>query len=209
MEYDCSQKLGSFSDIFRSEARTALLLLFFLNPDDEYYIRGLEKTLGISAGNVRREILKLEKDNIIVLRQLGNIKLYCVNKKNPLYSELKKIVLYSVGVPKLLSPMFADENFKVAFIYGSYAKDEMDFASDIDLFVITIKDLNTDEYEKLNQKLSEMENRIGREINLDVHSEKEINEDNAYLDDVISGKKVFIKGGENELRLLSGEKTKD
>lgn len=203
MEYDSSQKLGAFSEIFRSEARNMLLLLFFLNPDSEYYIRGLEKTLGISAGNIRRELLKLEKDNIVVKKQLGNLILYRVNKNNPLYSELKKVVLYSIGVQKLLLPVFLENDYQVVFIYGSYVKDEMDFSSDIDLFVIANKDLTNFQYNKLNEKLGNLENKIGREINLDLHTKSEFEklkkERTAYILDVLSGKKIFVKGEEHEL----------
>lgn len=203
MEYNDNQKLGLFSGLFRSEVRKTLLLLFFLNPETEYYIRGLEKTLTVSAGNIRRELLKLEKDNIIISRQMGNLKLFKINKDNSLYTELRKIVLYSVGVQKLLEPVFTDSNFTLVFIYGSYVKDEMDFSSDIDLFVVTDKELDTGRYEKLNNKIGALEHKIGREINLDFHSKSEYeklkNEKNSYVVDVLKGKKIFIKGGESEL----------
>lgn len=180
-----------------------LLLLFFLNSNEEYYIRGLEKKLGISAGNIRRELIKLEKDNIITKRQLGNLKLYKANVNNPLYPQLKKIVLSSIGVQKLLFPFFSEEVYLSVFIYGSYAKDEIDFSSDIDLFVVIERDLNVSQYKKLNEKIGEMEEKIGREISMDLRTMPEYKKltkgKNSYITDVLKGKKIFIKGGENEL----------
>lgn len=213
MKYDSShKKLGSFSDIFRSEARNMLLLLFFLNPEKEYYVRGLEKKLGISVGNIRREILKLEKDNVVISRQMGNLKLYRVNRDNPLYPELRKIVLCSIGVQKLLSPFFSDNIYSAVFIYGSYARDEIDFLSDIDLFVAVDKELKISEYNKLNKRIGGLEEKIGREINLDLRTKSEFaklkKEKNSYINDVLGSKKIFIKGGEDELRLLIGSQTK-
>lgn len=212
MEYNRSEEFGSFSNLFRSETRKKLLLLFFLNAEREYYLRELERLLGVSAGNIRREILKLEKDNIINFRRIGNIVLYQINTKNKLYNELKKVVLYSVGVQELLAPVFNIPAFKTVFIYGSYAKGELDFSSDIDVFALTDNDLTEKDYLKINKEVEKIQEKISREISLDIYSRMDIvkkkSGEDPYLLDVLKGKKIFIKeGGESELRLLFGSET--
>lgn len=212
MECNRSEEFGSFSNLFRSETRKKLLLLFFLNAEREYYLRELERLLGVSAGNIRREILKLEKDNIINSRRIGNIVLYQINTKNKLYNELKKVVLYSVGVQELLAPVFNDSVFKTVFIYGSYAKGELDFSSDIDVFALTDNDLTQKDYLKINKEVEKIQKKISREISLDIYSRMDIvrkkSGEDPYLLDVLKGKKIFIKeGGESELRLLFGSET--
>lgn len=212
MEYNRSEEFGSFSNLFRSETRKKLLLLFFLNAEREYYLRELERLLGVSAGNIRREILKLEKDNIINFRRIGNIVLYQINTKNKLYNELKKVVLYSVGVQELLAPVFNIPAFKTVFIYGSYAKGELDFSSDIDVFALTDNDLTEKDYLKINKEVEKIQEKISREISLDIYSRMDIvkkkSGEDPYLLDVLKGKKIFIKeGGESELQLLFGSET--
>lgn len=206
MDNDCNQSFGSFSSLFRSKARTKILLLIFLNPDREYYLRELERLLGIPVNNVRREILKLASDNIIVSRKIGNIILYKVNQKNRLFNELKKIVLYSVGVQALLIPLLKSNLVRIAFIYGSYAKVNMSPESDIDLFMVVDNQFGDRNYDYLNKDIQRIEEMIGREINLDLRSASEMKKEKkeAYIKDVLAGKKIFIKGGEDEIRLLVG-----
>ena len=50
--------------ITKSKIRQALLALFFTNPSQKYYLRELQRMLGYSAGSIRRELLKFQKDNL-------------------------------------------------------------------------------------------------------------------------------------------------
>lgn len=50
--------------ITKSKIRQDLLTLFFTNPSQRYYLRELQRILGYSAGSMRREPLKFQKDNL-------------------------------------------------------------------------------------------------------------------------------------------------
>jgi predicted nucleotidyltransferase len=185
--------------IFRSKARSKILYILFLNPEKEFYTRELEKKLGISAGNIHRELKKIEFDNIIKSRKVGNLVFYKVNKDNSLYSEFKKLIMKTVGIDELLKPFFKKEkDITKAFIYGSYARGNFDVSSDIDIFILASK--NGSLYEKINNKILEMEKILSREINIDYMLTKEYNkrleEKDPYILDLIKNTKLFIKGGE-------------
>ena len=187
--------------IFRSKARAKILYIFFLNPEKEFYVRELEKKLNISAGNIHRELKKIGAENLIISRKMGNIILYQVNEQNPFYSEFRKLVLKTAGINKLLKPFFLKQKdiFQV-FIYGSYAKGNFDSSSDIDIFILAKR--NGPLYEIINKKISEYEDMLGCEINIDYMLSSEYNkrrkQNDPYINDLIKNPKIFIKGGDDE-----------
>ncbi len=195
---------------FKSKTRTALLVKFALSGKDEYYTRELERELKISIGNIRRELINLEKNGILKSRKIGNMKFYSLDKKSPIYHSLRDIIIKTVGIPELLKiPILKNKNIICAFIYGSYAKGNFDNLSDIDLFIVT--DKNNVIFDKINFELDKLEQRFGREINIDIMFLTEFNtkikEKNSYLNDIITGQKIFIKGGENDLKRKTLTKT--
>jgi len=199
MDYEYNDKTLGF---FRSKARSKILLNFFINPEKEFYTRELERQLKIPASNVRRELKKIEASGLIDSRDFGNLLLYKINKENPLYLQLRDLIVKNLGIREFFRPHFEkEENVAFSFIYGSYARGEFDPASDIDIFVVTRK--NSSYYEKLNGRLSLLEKTFGREINADVITLREYQQKKAdndpYVTDILRNEKIFIKGGENDI----------
>jgi predicted nucleotidyltransferase len=199
MDYKNDSKLMG---LFRSKARTLLLLNFFINPDKEFYTRELEKKLNIPVGNIRRELKKIESSGLITSHPMGNLVLYKINKENPIYVQFKDLIIKTIGIQELIKPVFAKEkNILTSFLYGSYAKGEFDPSSDIDIFVLVQKDSSF--YEKINEKLLEFENMLGREFNADfltaVEYQRRKKAKDPYILDLLKNPKVFIKGGEDGL----------
>jgi len=199
MDYKNDSKLMG---LFRSKARTLLLLNFFINPDKEFYTRELEKKLNIPVGNIRRELKKIESSGLITFHPMGNLVLYKINKENPIYVQFKDLIIKTIGIQELIKPVFAKEkNILTSFLYGSYAKGEFDPSSDIDIFVLVQKDSSF--YEKINEKLLEFENMLGREFNADfltaVEYQRRKKAKDPYILDLLKNPKVFIKGGEDGL----------
>jgi 2-polyprenyl-3-methyl-5-hydroxy-6-metoxy-1,4-benzoquinol methylase len=57
--------------ITKSKIRRDLLALFFTNPLQKYYLRELERLTGHSAGSIRRELLKFQKDGLFLTQKVG------------------------------------------------------------------------------------------------------------------------------------------
>lgn len=76
----------------QSKERQKLLKLYFSNPEKRYYLRQLEKILNIPVGNIRRELLRLEEAGIFIFEKVGNLSYYSLNKKYPIFKELKSII---------------------------------------------------------------------------------------------------------------------
>ncbi|MDP2928396.1 MAG: nucleotidyltransferase domain-containing protein [Candidatus Omnitrophota bacterium] len=105
----------------------------------------------------------------------------------------------STGIAEALKNNLKGDGVKIAFIYGSYAKEQESLLSDIDLMIIG--DLPSKEVSGL---LSKPKRELMREINYAVFSQEEfinrLRQKDNFLNSVLKSKKIFIVGGENEFK---------
>jgi predicted nucleotidyltransferase len=185
--------------VTKSKIRRDLLALFFSNADRKYYVRGLERILGYSAGNIRRELLRLQRDNLFLTQKVGNLLFYSLNQDHPLFEELKSIVSKTIGIEASLRALLSSlENIKAAFIFGSVASKNEKEASDIDVLIIGKPDMSI-----LNEKLRDLEQKIKREINISVYAWSEYQAKkkakSGFILDVLKNPKVMLVGCEDDL----------
>ena len=185
--------------ITKSKVRQALLTLFFTNPSQRYYLRELQRILGYSAGSIRRELLRFQKDDLFNTNRVANLLYYSINTRHPLYKELKSIVSKTVGVEGSLKKALSSfKKIKIAFIHGSFATRREKAASDIDLMIIG--EPNTS---RLNEKISGLEKRLKREINQTIYSLKEYKAKKkakgGFILDLLKKQKIMLIGKENDL----------
>ena len=151
----------------KSKARRALFAIFFTNPEQEYFPRQLERLTGIFVGNLQKELIKMETSGLLESRRLGNLKLYKLNIKHPLYPELKTVVAKTVGLEEMLRGKLAKlKDIEAACIYGSFARVEARAASDVDLLIIG----NVEE-KPLICAIKGLEGALQREINYTLYSQ--------------------------------------
>jgi predicted nucleotidyltransferase len=192
----------------KSKTRRKILQLFFSDPNKKYYLRELERILNLPVGNIRRELLGLEKAGIFKREKIGNQIYYSVNRQSPIFEEFKKIVSKTIGVEASLQKALKKiKNIKVAFIFGSYAKGKEDSLSDIDLMIV-----GTPDEDLLVSKIVKLEKQLNREINYHIFSEKDwkkkIKEKDPFLENVLFQPKIFLIGKDAELSKLLYEKSK-
>jgi len=188
--------------ISKSKIRRGLLALFFTNTSKKYYLRELERMLGYSAGNIRRELLKFQQDHLFETENVGNLLYYSLNTKHPLFQELKNIVSKTIGVEGLLKKTLSSINkIQMAFIYGSFASGQETFSSDIDVMIIGDPD-DSDVYEKI----SHLEKKLEREINPSIYSVEDYktkkDEKRGFIMDLLEKPKVMLIGTEPDLQKL-------
>ena len=185
--------------IAKSKIRQNLLTLFFTNPSKKYYLRELERMLGYSAGSIRRELLRFQKDNLFNTQRVGNLLYYSLNIKHPLYKELKSIVSKTVGVEGSLRKILSSiSDIKIAFIYGSFAMKHEKATSDIDLMIIGNPDTSL-----LNEKIAELEKKLKREINPIIYSLDEYRArkeaKSGFIMELLRKPKIMLIGKKNDL----------
>lgn len=187
------------SKIFKSKTRKELFRLYFTNPDQEYYLRELERILRTPVSMIRKELTQLEEDGLFLSKKKANLTYYLLDQSYPLFDELKSIVFKTIGIQGLLREILGKmRGIEVAFIYGSFAKHEETGRSDIDLLLIG----NVDE-DRLLRKVNKLEKVLKREINYSIFQRDEFNhktkEKDPFITDLIKNPKIFLIGGENDL----------
>jgi len=185
--------------VFKSKTRKALFRLYFTNPESEYYLRELERLLDIPVSMIRKELTRLEEDGIFISAKKGNLTYFYLNKSYPLFTELRSIVFKTVGIKGLLKEVLEKiEDVEDAFVYGSFAKNEENATSDIDLFIIG--KINED---RLVTEIGKLEKILKREINYSLYTRDEFKKKkrtkDSFILDVLEEPKVFLVGNENDL----------
>lgn len=185
-----------------SRTRINILKLFVLNPRQDYYVREISRLTKEPFEPARRELIQLEEVGLLKSRVSGKQKYYSLNTNHPLFPEFKSIILKTVGIGDVLRFKIGRKgDIVIAFIYGSYARNNEDLDSDIDLFVIG--DISSMD---LQEALSGIEAETKREINHTIYSVGELKArykiKNNFVMGVFRGPKIFLKGDEHGFRKL-------
>lgn len=81
--------------LITSRVRRKILVVYAKYPDFKTHVRGLAKLIKEDAGNIQRELKKLEKSGFLLSEKQANTKVYYTNKHSPFFKELQSIVLKS------------------------------------------------------------------------------------------------------------------
>ena len=84
--------------LFISGTRQQLLAEFFARPRESFYIRELTKKTNGKINAVRRELLKLEKANLLRSERRGNRLFFSLNRRHPLFYPLLLLMERSYGL---------------------------------------------------------------------------------------------------------------
>jgi len=187
------------SVLFKTNLRRKLLAYFFTHPDKNFYVRELANLVDEDAGNLSRELRKLEEEGLFNSYVRGKLRIYSLNKAYPLFNELKQIVFKTDGIEgSLRNLVHKCRGISLAFIYGSYAKNKENEASDIDLVLVGKFPQN-----EFTRQIRKLESKLGREINVTFYNKEEFDKERKkeggflrlVLKDKISPLKGEINGG--------------
>jgi len=193
--------------LFTSRARVAVLQLLILNSPSRYYLRQIASLTGLPVRAVQREVVRLEAAGLLTETEEGNRKYYSADRQAPIFAELRGLLLKTVGLGGLLEIYIEErrDSISVAFLFGSIARGTDNAASDIDLLVIG--DVTGREMAGL---LSSPTRTLGREVNVVTMTEaefkKKVVEGNPFVTEVLQEPKIFLIGGEDEIRELAGRR---
>lgn len=88
--------------LITSRTRIKLLLKFFLNINNQGYLRSLEHEFNESTNGIRQELNRFEHAGLLLVESEGNKKLYRANTLHPLFKDINSIIRKFVGVEELL-----------------------------------------------------------------------------------------------------------
>ena len=176
---------------FRSKISQKVLSYFLLNSEEEMYVNEMTRKFAVNRGNLVRKLAEWEKEGILTKTERGNLSLYKINKKYSLLEEMKKIAQKKFGLEEQLRKSFIKvKGLKMAFIFGSYAKDKLESESDIDLLLV-----GSHSALKVQKEIIKLQEEFDRDINTLDMTEiefKEKRQKNKFLKDVFNDKYIQI-----------------
>jgi predicted nucleotidyltransferase len=191
--------MSILTEILSSKARAEVFRLLFSGTEEELHMREIQRRAGLNDSTIRQELRRLVRLDLILSRKDSNRIYYTANKHHPLYSEIRNIVLKTIGLADLIKEaLLKSSEIKIAFVFGSIARNDENAKSDVDLIVIGDVGLR-----KVTTLLSGMASKIGREINPHVFTQEEFTKRKAkhehFITRVLQEQKIFIIGNENDL----------
>jgi len=191
----------SLGDVLFSKTQRQILSLLFGRPDKSFYAKEIVRLAGVGTGTVQRELEKFSAVGLLTVEQIGNQKHYRANDQAPIFEELRGIVQKTFGLADVLREALAGyaDKIKLAFIYGSVAKEADHASSDIDVLVIS----NELSYSEVLDLFDFAEIRLGRKVNPTIYKIEEFQNklmsDNNFIKRIIDQSKIFVIGSENDI----------
>jgi len=196
-------KTNRLAELLSSRARAEIFRLLFGGRGEELHVREIERRSGLNNSTLRQELRKLVRLDLVQSRRDSNRVYYRAKAENPLYPEIRNLVLKTSGLSDVLKSALRDKRVRVAFVFGSIASGEEKAGSDVDLMVIGQLGLRD-----LSRLLSGIEEKIGREVNPHVLREEEfrkrIRAKEHFVSRVMETPKIFIVGSHRELEAMGG-----
>ena|SRR5258708_1719841 len=195
------------ADVLFGHIRSGIFSLLYGRPDQSFYLRQIARHIGASPGAVQRDVTQLFRAGLINRTSVGSQVFYQANSNSPIFVEMRSLVTKTIGIHAVLLSLLARfaKRTKVAFVYGSVARQEETVQSDVDLMIIGDVTL-----EELLPVFEEAQSSLGREVNATVYSPREFRAKfaagNHFLQTVLKDKKLFVIGNENELGKVAGKR---
>src|SRR5947207_287232 len=195
----------SLADALFTKTQQRVLGVLFGRPERSFYASELIRDAGTGSGAAQRELAKLEASGLVVARRIGHQKHYQANAGSPLFSELRNIVLKTVGLAEplrdALKPL--SSAIRAAFVYGSVAKETDQSASDIDLMIVS----DSLTYGEVFGALERITRTVGRQINPTVYTAAEFSKrartENAFVTRVLEQPKLWVIGSDDDLPIAA------
>ncbi len=196
-------KTDSLSATLFGKTRRAVLALLFSHVEEPFYLRQIARTAKVGLGAVQRELKKLSEAGIIRRTIHGRQVYYQANQKCPVYSELKSLVVKTVGVGDVLRTALVPlaDRINVAFLFGSLVRGGERSSSDVDIMIV-----GNVTFAEVVSVLGRVQETVRREINPLVYPPEEFRfklaADHHFLKKTLEGSKFFLIGDEYELTKL-------
>jgi DNA-binding transcriptional ArsR family regulator len=190
--------MNKLEDILISKVRVKMLVLFFTNAEEMYYVRQLTRLINEEINAVRRELDRLIDTGMLKSEERGNRLYYFLNKQYLYYQDFMQIVAKSSGLGDQIRKKRRKLGkldyvmFSVKFVSGIQpSRDEVD--------ILVVGEVVLPELQTL---IKARETDLGREINYAVFSKEEFEfrktRRDPFIMDILYGSRIMIIGSEIE-----------
>ncbi|MBI2564698.1 nucleotidyltransferase domain-containing protein [Candidatus Woesearchaeota archaeon] len=133
-----------------------ILELFFDNPTTQFHLRELSRKLKLSMPTIVSTTDQLAELGLIIKKKGKIMTVVMANRDNVTFIRLKRVnnikKIYSSSIIDYLTKQY--NNPKIIILFGSFSRGEDIEKSDVDIAIITNKNINLDilKYEKFLKK---------------------------------------------------------
>lgn len=158
--------------LISSKTRIKLLIKFFLNQNNTAYLRSLEEEFKESTNGIRVELNRFEKAGFLESFNEGNKKVFKANTAHPLFPDLNRMILKTVGVEYVMDYILQRiGGLQEVYLVGQLAKGQS--ADMIDIVIVG---------ERLNkiflmEQAEKAERKIGKKIRYVIYKPAEFSEE--------------------------------
>jgi predicted nucleotidyltransferase len=157
-----------------------------------------------------REVSRLAGAGILTRTVRGHQVYYQANPKSPVFAEIKSLMVKTSGLAEVLQAALAPitRRIRVAFVYGSFAREDQHRASDVDVMII-----GDPTFAEVVAALNPTQETLAREVNPTVYSVEDFQSrlaaENHFLTTVMRQKKIFLIGDKRELANMASQRLGD
>jgi predicted nucleotidyltransferase len=192
---------SALADALFPRVRQRVLALLYGNPERSFFSNEVVALAQSGTGAVQRELATLAEAGLLNVTTRGNQKHYQANAANPIFAELRGLVLKTSGLVDVLRSALAPLAPQIlgAFVFGSVAKQEDTANSDIDVLIVS----DALGYADVFGALEPASEQLGRKVNPTLYSRsdfaKRIEQGNAFATRVLSQPKMWLIGSEETI----------
>jgi hypothetical protein len=154
-------------NLFISKVRIKLLKYFLFNPNIKNHVRGLVRELDEEINAIRRELINLEKTEILQSQRDGNKLVYKLDNSSPL-------------IPDLRNLMYKDSDFAMALTRAGKTAGDLKYIFLTDRYILDNKEKDVDVLfvgdlvlSKLSAEMKEAESLSEKEVRYAVLKESD------------------------------------
>lgn len=189
----------SISSALFSESQSRVLQWLFGQPERSYHLSELRRLTLLGSASLQRELNRLVEAGLVHSERVGNLRRFQADPHSPVFQEMVSLTRKTLGIVPVLREALRplSDRLRVAFIYGSVAKQTDTAGSDIDLLLVG-ESLSLNEVLTL---LMPLEAQLGRKINPNCYTPaeyaKRISEPDSFINRVLDQATLSLIGEEN------------
>jgi predicted nucleotidyltransferase len=196
-----SPTTASLANALFPKVRQRVLAVLFGTPDRSFYANEVIALAQSGTGAVQRELLALSESGLLLVSKQGNQKHYQANASAPVFSELRGLVLKTMGLADVirtaLAPLAAQ--IDIAFIYGSVARQQDNAHSDVDVMIVSPTLGYGEVFGALEAAAVSLSRKVNPTLYTPVDWAKRIEQDSAFISRVLQQPKIWLVGNEEQL----------
>jgi predicted nucleotidyltransferase len=196
--------ISNLADALFPKVRQRVLAVLFGQPDRSFYANEVIALAQSGTGAVQRELADMGQVGLITVTKVGNQKHFQANTQSPVYTELRGLVLKTVGLADVLrsalSPLV--NRIDTAFVYGSMANQQDTAQSDVDVMLISTSLSYADVFGTLESASQQLKRNINPTLYTPDEFAQRLDQDQAFITRVMQQPKIWLIG---ELEQTDGQ----